>query len=78
MATDDTATPDFPRVDPLPHLSGGSTTAPWAGRRMYASGHPGAGIAHSRECETGGSLALAETAVWGVFLNRIIKGKNGS
>jgi hypothetical protein len=40
---------------------------------MYASAHPGANGALADETETGHDLAVAETAMWGSFLTRIIK-----
>ncbi len=58
----------------LPPHSRDLALAPWAGRRMYASGHPGAKVrGSSDESEDGHNLGVAETAMWGSFLSRIIK-----
>lgn len=68
---------ETPQAEFLPPHSGDLALAPWAGRRMYASGHPGAKVRgksmNSDETESGHNLGVAETTMWGSFLTRIIK-----
>jgi len=71
----DDIAPSFPHAESLPHLSRDSVSAPWAGRRMYASSPTGAKGSAADETESGRSLRVEETAMWGSFLTRIIKTK---
>ncbi len=71
MANDSANT--SPTAEFLSPQSGDSALAPWAGRRMYASGHPGAKGSPADETELGRDLGVAETTMWGSFMTRIIK-----
>ncbi len=68
--SDDTSTP---HAESHPPLSGDSAVAPWTGRRMYASGHVGPKGGSAHETEASPSLGVAESAMWGSFLKRMIK-----
>ncbi|MDX2141766.1 MAG: hypothetical protein SFV19_00300 [Rhodospirillaceae bacterium] len=49
-------------------------TAPWAGRRMYASGPTGAGRQPSIADETeSAKVGVSESAMWSTFLTRVLK-----
>ena len=67
------STHETPQAEFLPPHSGDLALAPWAGRRMYASGHPGAKGSAADETELGRDIGISETTMWGSFLTRIIK-----
>lgn len=72
MANDNSNAHDFPRADSFPQLSRGSATAPWTGRRMYASGPKGVRL-DADETEQSSDLGVAESAAWEIFRTRILK-----